>query len=123
VLSRCGFTRWDELNAMFTFRDPRLLLTFISAVVIMAVAWAVIRKLSSPRWKARRLHRGVIPGGLLFGVGWALAGACPSAVVAELGEGQLTALWILAGIFGGNWLYAVLQPKLFRWPTESCTDD
>jgi hypothetical protein len=123
ALSRAGFTSWDELHAMFVMRDPTLVLTFATAAALMALAWAIVRRVSKPRWASRRIHPGTLPGGLIFGVGWALAGACPSAVFAALGEGQLAALWTLAGIFAGNALYALLQPRFFRWPKTSCVDD
>ncbi len=122
VLSRMGFASWDEVNAMFSFRDPRLLLSFGVAVGALAVAWAVIARLSRPRWAPRSIHRGTLAGGALFGVGWALSGACPSIALVQLGEGQIGALITLAGIFAGNWIYAIVHARYFRWVVRSCAD-
>ena len=122
ALSRIGFTSWDEIHRMFTFGDLRLVLTFATAVAALAISWLVIARLSHPRWAPRPLHRGSLAGGMLFGIGWALSGACPSIALVQLGEGQLGALLSVAGIFAGNWLYAVVHERYFRWPSATCTD-
>jgi uncharacterized protein len=125
ALSRIGFSRWDEVHRMFTFQDLRLLLTFMLAVVLLVPTWVLIRKLSTtpPRWLPRRIHPGTVAGGVLFGAGWALSGACPSIGLVQLGEGQLGALWTLGGVFLGNYLYSVVHPRYFRWTAGSCVDD
>lgn len=122
ALSRIGFTSWDEIHRMFTFGDLRLLFTFATAVAVLAISWLLIARMSHPRWTPRPLHRGSLAGGLLFGIGWALSGACPSIALVQLGEGQLGALLSIAGIFAGNWLYAVVHERYFRWPAATCTD-
>ncbi len=60
---------------------------------------------------------------MLFGAGWALSGACPSIALVQLGEGQLAAAFTLAGIFTGNWLYAVARERYLHWDTGSCVDE
>ena len=122
VLSRIGFSSWDEVHRMFTFADPRLVLTFGAAVVVLAVAWRVIAQVSRPRWTPRPIHRGSLVGGVLFGAGWALCGACPSIALVQLGEGQLGALLTLTGICIGNWLYSVVHERYFRWSMATCAD-
>ena len=123
VMSRIGFTTWDEVHGMFTFAELRLLLAFMTAVGTLAVAWLVIAKLTGTSWKPRRMHPGTIAGGALFGAGWALTGACPTIAMAQLGEGQLAALWTVAGIFAGNLLYSFIHERFFRWSTDSCLDE
>ncbi|MBP9114279.1 MAG: YeeE/YedE family protein [Polyangiaceae bacterium] len=122
-LSRIGFSSWDEVHKMFVFSDLRLFLTFIAAVVILAVAWPIARKFRSGRMGNRPIHKGTIIGGALFGIGWAVSGACPAIGLVQIGEGQLGALWTLAGILLGNWLYSVVHERYFRWSAASCVDD
>lgn len=122
ALSRIGFSSWDQVHRMFTFADLRLTLTFASAVAFLAVAWIVIARTTGASWAPRRLHPGTIAGGALFGVGWALTGACPSIALVQLGEGQLGAVLTLVGIFAGNWLYSVVHERYFRWSAASCVD-
>lgn len=122
VLSRSGFSSWDEVHAMFTFADLRLTVGFAVAVGLLAVAWMVIARTTGARWSPRQLHPGTIPGALLFGAGWAISGACPSIALVQLGEGQFGALATLCGILAGNWLYAVVHARWFRWSQASCAD-
>lgn len=125
ALSRIGFSSWDEVHRMFTFDSLRLLLAFCLAVAVMSVGWYLVARASStpPRWTPRNIHKGTVAGGLLFGAGWALSGACPSIALVQLGEGKLLAVLTIAGIFAGNWLYSVVHERFFRWTTASCTDD
>lgn len=125
ALSRMGFSSWDEVHNMFTFTDLRLLFTFMAAVVTLAITWrlVVIASPVAPDWPKRALHKGTIAGGVIFGAGWALTGACPSIALVQLGEGQLAALWTLGGIFVGNWVYSLVHERYFRWDVGSCVDD
>ncbi len=121
-LSRIGFTSWDEVHAMFTFSDLRLVIAFGTAVALLSVGWVVVRRLrpSDPAFSPRPIHKGTLVGGVLFGAGWALTGACPSIALVQLGEGKLGALVTLVGIFAGNALYAAVHERYFRFGVGSC---
>jgi len=125
VLSRIGFSSWDEVHRMFVFADLRMFLTFAFAVVLIASATVVLRKVAPDRVRrmTRSFHRGTILGGAMFGIGWALSGACPSIALVQVGEGQLAAFITLGGIVSGNWLYAALRERYLHWDTGSCVDD
>jgi uncharacterized membrane protein YedE/YeeE len=122
TLSRIGFTSWDEIHKMFTFSDLRLLLTFAIAVTLLTISWIVVARATGATWSPRRVHPGTVVGGVLFGAGWALSGACPSIALVQLGEGQLGAGLTLIGIVAGNWLYSVVHERYFRWSAASCVD-
>jgi uncharacterized membrane protein YedE/YeeE len=59
-------------------------------------------------------HRGAIWGGLLFGAGWALSGACPGTSLVQVGEGKLVALFTVVGILTGTYLYGWVRSNLGR---------
>jgi uncharacterized membrane protein YedE/YeeE len=122
VLSKAGFSSWDEVHAMFTFASLRLVFAFGLSVVVLAALWQVIGRFQPARLSPRPLHPGIIPGSLLFGVGWALSGACPSIALVQLGEGKLGAVFTLAGILAGNYAYSRLHERYFRWPASSCAE-
>jgi len=125
ALSRIGFASWDEVHDMFTFHDLRLFLAFCTAVTLLGLALLALRAtpLLAVYFPPRRIHRGSLVGGLLFGAGWALSGACPAIALVQLGQGQLAALYTLAGILAGNWLYGALHARYLRWDAGSCLDD
>jgi uncharacterized protein len=122
-LHRIGLASWDEVHHMFALQSLRILVAFACAVALLAISWRIVRAVSSPRWTRRRLQPGTLPGGILFGVGWALCGACPSIVLVQLGLGESTALWTLAGVLLGNFVYAPVHARWFRWSAGSCLDD
>jgi uncharacterized membrane protein YedE/YeeE len=122
VLHQTGFSQWDEVHAMFVFEDLRLTLTFMVAVAAIGVAWLVLARHTRASFSRRRVHPGIVPGAALFGIGWALSGACPSIALVQIGEGQVGALWTLAGVFVGNWLYSVVHERFFRWDSGRCVE-
>jgi uncharacterized protein len=121
-LSRIGFSSWDEVHSMFTFSDLRLFLTFCFGVTALTLAWVVVQRFSNPAWTPRPIHPGTLPGGALFGLGWALCGACPAIALVQFGEGQIGGLFTLTGILAGNWLYAAVHERFFRWTPGVCAD-
>lgn len=123
LLSRIGFSSWDQVHDMFTFADLRMTLVFGLGVAILVPTWIVIRRVQGVAWPKRTIHKGTLAGGVLFGVGWAICGACPSIAFVQIGEGQFAALVTILGVLIGNYGYSVLHERFFRWDTGSCLDE
>jgi len=117
-LYRIGFSDFGEVHRLFTFADLRLLLTFMGAVVFAGVGFQILAR--GKTIPPKKFMKGTIPGGILFGVGWALTGACPSIALVQLGEGRIPALATVAGILAGTWIFRVLRPRFFPWDSGSC---
>ncbi len=66
---------------------------------------------------------GTVPGSIMFGVGWALTGTCPSIALVQLGEGQLAALITIIGNFSGVWIYRKIAAPTFQLDTGICGED
>ena len=60
---------------------------------------------------ATRPTRQHLAGSLPFGIGWAFSGTCPGPVAAQLGRGQLVALFTVAGIFAGVAVFGYLKRR------------
>jgi uncharacterized membrane protein YedE/YeeE len=118
ALSRIGFSDYGEVHKMFTFTEFRLLLTFAGGVALAMIGFAVLAHHRDLQKKT--LHKGTIPGSILFGIGWALTGSCPSIALVQLGEGYLPAVFTVMGIILGAWGYKHAHRQLFRWDTGSC---
>lgn len=118
VLSGSGFSDYAEVYKMFTFSDFRLLFGFAGAVGIALLVFPLLtRKHKVPR---KALNKGTIPGSIMFGIGWALTGACPAISLVQLGEGQLAALATIAGILFGVWLFRRMQAGGVQVDTGIC---
>lgn len=116
VLNRVGFGSYDEIRSMFTLSDPRLLLAFATAVVILAAVFRV----RAPPGIAQPLRGRIVLGSILFGTGWALCGACPGIIWVQLGEGQLAAIASLGGMLVGSLTFGWINRRWLKWGATSC---
>lgn len=118
VLSRSGAADYDFIQSMFLFRSFQLYGIIGSAVVLTAPGLWLIRRRGRTAFGERLkielkpLHRGTVAGGLLFGIGWSIAGMCPGPILVNIGEGKVYALAALAGALTGAALLGVLYPRL-----------
>ena len=118
-LSWIGFTSYSEVHKMFTFSDWRMFLVFIGGVALTTLGLRFVP--ASKALPQRRWHAGVAVGSVAFGLGWALSGACPGVMFAQVGEGQMPALVSLAGAIAGNKLMGWINARF--WPVDggSCS--
>jgi uncharacterized membrane protein YedE/YeeE len=118
VLSRSGAADYDFIQSMFLFRSFQLYGIIGSAVVLTAPGLWLIKRRGRTAFgeqvkiELKPLHRGTVVGGLLFGVGWSIAGMCPGPILVNIGEGKIYALAALAGGLTGAALLGVLYPRL-----------
>ncbi len=119
VLAKSEVTHWERVHKMFLFEEPHMYLIIGVGVVVAMVSMLLIKKFEIKsvegqpiRYKPKPYHLGVIFGGMLFGAGWAITGACPGPVYAQIGGGEFFALFTLAGALIGMFCYAVLKPRL-----------
>jgi uncharacterized membrane protein YedE/YeeE len=105
TLTKSEVLSWFRIQEMFRFQSPRMYEIIASAIVVAAVSVALIKRLKLKTItgepitippKSMELGVRYAVGGTIFGLGWALVGACP---------GPLFALV-------GTWLYGVLKPRL-----------
>jgi hypothetical protein len=118
VLSRSGAADYNFIQSMFLFRSFQLYGIIGSAVVLTAPGLWLIRRRGRTAFgeqvkiELKPLHRGTVAGGLLFGIGWSIAGMCPGPILVNIGEGKIYALAALAGALTGAALLGALYPRL-----------
>lgn len=117
-LSRIGFTDDAEFHRMLRFVELRLFLTFCTAVGVAGLGLFLLRGVV--RLPERQIHKGSIAGGVVFGVGWALCGACPSVAFTQLGEGRWWATATVAGLVLGARVYPRVHERYFRFSRGDC---
>jgi uncharacterized membrane protein YedE/YeeE len=107
---------------MFHFQSIHMYGLLGMTVTLTSVWFAVVRRFhlrdidgntiviapKDSRWKRTLL------GGLIFGLGWGLAGACPGPIFVLIGQGYLPALVMLAAAMGGAWAYGLLRERLWH---------
>ncbi len=119
VLTKSEVISWFRIHDMFLFNEAHMYLIIGSAILTGAVSVIVLKKLSSAslinkemNFKGKDETRGTIYGGLLFGVGWAITGACPGPIFAQIGTGEYAAFSTLAGAIVGTAIYHYTKSKL-----------
>lgn len=60
----------------------------------------------------KKFNKGQIYGGLIFGFGWAITGACPGPLFAQIGTGALVVTITLLSAILGTWVYGYFREKL-----------
>ncbi len=110
---------WYRIQEMFQFQSFHMYGIFMTAVPVGALSIFIIRKFNLPTANGqpvivpiKKYHHGVIFGGLIFGFGWALTGACPGPLYAQIGAGYLVTLTTFAAAIIGTWTYITLQNYL-----------
>jgi len=119
LFTKSEVARWERIHDMFLFREAHMYLIITVAIVVAMISMFMIKRLKLKTikgipisYKPKPYHTGVIIGGMLFGAGWAITGACPGPIYAQIGAGQWMALCTLAGAMLGMFGYAALKPKL-----------
>jgi uncharacterized membrane protein YedE/YeeE len=119
VLVKSEVVSWYRIQKMFLFEELHMYLIIGSAVVVGAISLAIIKHFQlstidkrSIVIRRKQFQKGTIIGGIAFGMGWAITGACPGPIYAQIGSGEYIAVVTFAAALIGMYLYAFLQPKL-----------
>jgi uncharacterized protein len=110
---------WYRMQEMFHFQSFHMYGIFMTAVPIGALSIFLIRRLKIRAASGeliekpvKKYHHGVILGGLIFGFGWALTGACPGPLYAQIGSGYLVVIVVFLSAALGTWTFGYLQKRL-----------
>lgn len=119
VLFKADVVNWNRIRAMFEFREAHLFLIIGSAVITGMIAYYLLKRFIGKTVTGeeivvpeKKFNKGYIFGGLVFGAGWALTGACPGPIFTQIGSGEYPALVTLAGAIAGTYIYSIFRPKL-----------
>lgn len=119
VLTKSEVVRWQRVHDMFLFNEAQMYLIIGVGVVVAMLSMLIIKAVQAKtiegqpiHYKPKPFHKGVVIGGTIFGAGWAIAGACPGPIYAQVGAGAWMGLITLAGALVGMFLFAALKPKL-----------
>ena len=119
VLMKSEVVSWYRIQEMFRFQSFHMYGVIGSAVGIGILSMLLVKKFNvktvtgeTIQIKKKEFSIGTIIGGLLFGFGWAMTGACPGPMVALMGSGSVAFGVALLSAIGGTWVYGALQSRL-----------
>jgi uncharacterized protein len=121
VLIEAEVISWFRIQEMFRFDAFHMYGIIGSAVAVAGLLLLVMTRLhlrtadGEPlALPPKTLGSGVryLAGGTIFGLGWALTGACPGPLVALVGGGVPVMIVALASALAGTWVYGFLRPRL-----------
>ena len=111
---------WFRIQEMFRFESFHMYGIIGTAVVLGTIMVAILKKTQAKtidgedlrlKSKTMSIYRYLF-GGIIFGLGWAMTGACPGPMFTLLGHGVWTILLVIGSSVFGTYIYGVLKPKL-----------
>jgi uncharacterized membrane protein YedE/YeeE len=119
VFVKAEIVSWFRIQEMFRFASFHMFGVIGSAVAVGMLSIWLIRKFKIKTVSGEEVSivdktfsKGQIYGGLLFGFGWAITGACPGPLYAQIGSGFLAVAVTLLSAIAGTWVYGWLRPRL-----------
>ncbi len=119
ILIKSEVVSWYRIQEMFRFQSFHMYGVMISAIAVAALSVALLKTFRVRAWgggqidyPVKKYNHGLWIGGFLFGMGWALTGACPGPMFAHLGSGLLVAGVMIASAVGGTWAYSFFRTRL-----------
>ncbi len=120
IMSKSEAISWYRIQEMFRFQSFHMYGLMGTAVVLGSIAVYLIKKFKINDYsgqpitfhdKDKSFSRYMI-GGTIFGLGWALTGACPGPMFVNIGHGYLGMLIVIFGALAGTYLYGVIKDRL-----------
>lgn len=119
VFVKAEIFSWFRIQEMFRFESFHMYGVIGSAVVVgMLSVWLIkrynARSLEGEKinLENKKFNKGQIYGGLIFGMGWAITGACPGPLFAQIGTGATVILVTLLSAVAGTWVFGRFRHKL-----------
>ncbi len=119
ILIKAEVISWFRIQEMFRFQSFHMYGVICSAIVVGMISVLLIKKFKVKTFNGEEIkiapkefNKGNIFGGLMFGLGWAMTGACPGPLYALIGSGLLIVVVILLSAIFGTYIYGVLRDKL-----------
>jgi uncharacterized membrane protein YedE/YeeE len=119
VFTKSEIISWFRIQEMFRLQSFHMYGVIGTAVVVAAISTFIIKKFKIKTiageevvFADRKLDKGNVIGGLLFGFGWALTGACPGPLYALVGNGFVVFIIAILSALLGTYVYGTFRDKL-----------
>jgi uncharacterized protein len=119
VFVKAEIISWFRIQEMFQLQSFHMYGVIGTAVLVGMLSIQMIKKLNLKTinhqeitLKNKKFTKGQVIGGLLFGMGWAITGACPGPLFAQIGSGFMCVSVTLFSALLGTWVYGYFKDKL-----------
>jgi uncharacterized membrane protein YedE/YeeE len=119
ILIKAEVISWYRIQEMFRFRAFHMYGVMCSAIAVGLLSLLIIKKYKIKTFSGeaitiedKQFNKGQVIGGLLFGLGWAMTGACPGPLYALVGSGVGVVVVMLLSAVLGTYVYGVIREKL-----------
>ncbi len=119
VFVKAEIISWYRIQEMFRLQSFHMYGVIGSAVVTGVISVQIIKRFKLKTIKGELVQipnkvfrKGQIIGGFIFGLGWAITGACPGPLFAQIGSGYTVVLVTLMSALAGTWVYGKFADKL-----------
>ena len=119
ILVKSEVISWYRIQEMFRLQSFHMFGVIGSAVVTGIISVLLIKKFNIKTFNgetielpSKKFNKGQIYGGLIFGLGWAITGACPGPLFAQIGSGYGVIIVTLFSAIAGTWFYGFIREKL-----------
>jgi uncharacterized protein len=119
VFVKAEIISWYRIQEMFRFQSFHMYGVIGSAIAVGMLSIWLIKKFEIKtiygekiELHPKKFNKGQIYGGLIFGLGWAMTGACPGPLFAQIGTGATVIAVTLLSAIGGTWVYGYFRDKL-----------
>ncbi len=120
IMTKSEAVSWYRIQEMFRFQSIFMYGIIGTAVITGMVMVAVIKKYRFRDLKGQPIQfhtkdkrwKKYLAGGIIFGMGWALTGACPGPIFVLLGQGYTVMIIVIAGALAGTYIYGLLRDRL-----------
>jgi uncharacterized membrane protein YedE/YeeE len=119
ILIKAEVISWFRIQEMFRFQSFHMYGIIGSAICVGMISLLLIKKYKIKTFSGdeikvepKQFSKGNIIGGLMFGLGWAMTGACPGPLYALIGSGYSIVIVVLLSAVLGTYTYGVIKDKL-----------
>ena len=120
IMTKSEAVSWYRIQEMFRFQSFHMYGIIGTAIVLGVIAVFLIKKFKIKDISGNpilfhhkdKAYRKYLIGGTIFGLGWALTGACPGPMFVNLGSGYAGMTVVILGALLGTYLYGVMKNKL-----------
>jgi uncharacterized protein len=119
VFTKAEIISWFRIQEMFRLQSFHMYGVIGTAVIVGALSVFLIRRYQvktmdgeTIEFHPKKFNKGQVIGGLMFGFGWAMTGACPGPLFAQIGAGFTVVIVVLLSAVAGTWVYGYFRDRL-----------